>query len=214
MFPELTRDEVFMIGTKRLWLRWPRLADAGRLAAINGHPDVASMTASWKVGYDEAFARDRIVKMRTGNAAGSHLTLVIAKRGDWFGTVGTIGVGITASATGDAATNTLVGHLGYALDPAAAGQGLMSEAVCGLINMVRLLTKVDRVEAGVMPHNPASMRLLQKAGFARGDEYTHDSPIKGPIEVIRYTRILRAAPAARPVRRSLPKLHTPLEACA
>ncbi len=28
MFPDLTRDDVFRIETKRLWLRWPRIQDA------------------------------------------------------------------------------------------------------------------------------------------------------------------------------------------
>jgi RimJ/RimL family protein N-acetyltransferase len=208
MFPELTRDEVFMIGTKRLWLRWPRRADASRLAAINGHPDVAAMTASWPIGCDEAFARDRIEKMRASNAAGTHLTLIAAKRGDWFGTVGTLGIGITTDPT-----RRLVGHLGYALDPAEAGQGLMTEALEGLIGMVSLLTRVDRIEAGVMPHNPASMRVLQKNDFSRGIAYTHDSPIKGPIEVIRFTRALRGA-AMRPAHRMRRPSQSYMTACA
>ena len=28
MFPDLTRDDVFRLETRRLWLRWPRAADA------------------------------------------------------------------------------------------------------------------------------------------------------------------------------------------
>ena len=28
MFPEIAKDDVFRIETRRLWLRWPRLADA------------------------------------------------------------------------------------------------------------------------------------------------------------------------------------------
>lgn len=32
MFPEITRDEVFRIETRRLWLRWPTFADVNDLA--------------------------------------------------------------------------------------------------------------------------------------------------------------------------------------
>ena len=28
MFPEITRDDIFRLETERLWLRWPRAADA------------------------------------------------------------------------------------------------------------------------------------------------------------------------------------------
>ncbi len=45
MFPEITRDDVFRLETRRLWLRWPRAKDAAQHAAIVAHRDVAEMTS-------------------------------------------------------------------------------------------------------------------------------------------------------------------------
>ena len=36
MFPDLTRDDVFRLETRRLWLRWPRLADAQAIVRLAG----------------------------------------------------------------------------------------------------------------------------------------------------------------------------------
>lgn len=36
MFPELTRDDVFRLETRRLWLRWTRMADASAILRLAG----------------------------------------------------------------------------------------------------------------------------------------------------------------------------------
>ena len=46
MFPELTRDDVFRLETRRLWLRWPRMADASAILRQAGEKAVAEMTAT------------------------------------------------------------------------------------------------------------------------------------------------------------------------
>jgi RimJ/RimL family protein N-acetyltransferase len=184
MYPYLTRDEVFMIGTRRLWLRWSQAADAERLAAIGGHPTVAAQTATWPVGCDAALARERIISHRARNASGAALTLVIVERHQWSRAIGLIGI----SVSDDGRTGTL----GYHLDPHHWGRGYMSEAIGGIVSMTRLITRIERVRAGVMPHNLASMRVLEKNGFVRGAASVFQSPIKGPIEVIDFERVLRA----------------------
>ena len=45
MFPDLTRDDVFRLETRRLWLRWPRVADAQAIVRLAGEKAVAEMTA-------------------------------------------------------------------------------------------------------------------------------------------------------------------------
>ena len=45
MFPDLTRDDVFRLETRRLWLRWPRLADVQAIVRLAGEKAVADMTA-------------------------------------------------------------------------------------------------------------------------------------------------------------------------
>jgi hypothetical protein len=46
MFPDLTRDDVFRLETRSLWLRWPRIADAAAIARQAGEKAVAEMTAN------------------------------------------------------------------------------------------------------------------------------------------------------------------------
>ena len=46
MFPDLTRDDVFRLETRRLWLRWPRHADVQAIVRLAGETAVAEMTAS------------------------------------------------------------------------------------------------------------------------------------------------------------------------
>ena len=45
MFPDLTRDDVFRLETRRLWLRWPRHGDVQALVRLVGEKAVAEMTA-------------------------------------------------------------------------------------------------------------------------------------------------------------------------
>lgn len=194
MYPELTRDDVFMIATPRLWLRWPRLADAADVARFGGHPDVATMTASWPVHCDADYARTRIATMRAQNAAGTGLSLVIAPREAWSQTIGLVGIGSTGD---DEATGRPVGNLGYHLDPAHWGRGYASEALAGLIANTRLLTRTGRLVASVMPHNRASMRVLEKNGFARIGRGQHTSPLRGLFDVERYERSLRTTTGHR-----------------
>ena len=36
MFPDLLRDDVFRLETRRLWLRWPRAGDVSLVARLAG----------------------------------------------------------------------------------------------------------------------------------------------------------------------------------
>ena len=58
--------------------------------------------------------------------------------------------------------------LGYALDEAHVGQGLMSEAiVAGLAEMFSPRVNLHRVQAAYRPDNVRSARVLERLGFAR-----------------------------------------------
>lgn len=55
--------------------------------------------------------------------------------------------------------------IGYFLDKSQNGKGYATEAV-KLITLFAFDTlKLHRIEAGVMPSNPASIRVLEKAGY-------------------------------------------------
>ncbi|MGE5629956.1 MAG: GNAT family N-acetyltransferase [Caulobacteraceae bacterium] len=55
--------------------------------------------------------------------------------------------------------------IGYTLDKPHNGRGYMSEAVCLLVDFGFKELKLHRIEAGVMPHNLGSIRVLEKNGF-------------------------------------------------
>jgi len=62
---------------------------------------------------------------------------------------------------------TQAGALGYWVGAPFAGQGLMSEAVAVLVPYAFDTLGLHRLEAACLPDNTASMRVLEKNGFAR-----------------------------------------------
>lgn len=57
--------------------------------------------------------------------------------------------------------------LGYAIDAAHEGQGLMREALTAVIGYAFGELKLHRLEANVRPENLRSLRLLERLGFER-----------------------------------------------
>jgi len=57
--------------------------------------------------------------------------------------------------------------IGYALDQAYNGKGMMTEAVRLAVEYGIRALGLHRIHAGVMPHNLGSIRVLEKAGFQR-----------------------------------------------
>ncbi len=55
-------------------------------------------------------------------------------------------------------------HIGYLLATSAWGQGIATELVAGLVDALKARAKV-RLVGGVDTANPASARVLEKAGF-------------------------------------------------
>ncbi|MDP5275438.1 GNAT family N-acetyltransferase [Chengkuizengella axinellae] len=55
--------------------------------------------------------------------------------------------------------------IGYYLDKKQNGKGYMSEALKLAVEYAFKELNLHRIEAGVMPHNKASIKVLEKAGF-------------------------------------------------
>lgn len=55
--------------------------------------------------------------------------------------------------------------LGYSLDQEHNGKGYTTEATNLVVNYAFEILKLHRIEAGVMPDNIGSIRVLEKAGF-------------------------------------------------
>lgn len=57
--------------------------------------------------------------------------------------------------------------LGYWMGEPYAGKGLMTAAVGAAVGFAFETLRLNRVEAACLPHNAASIRLLEKVGFTR-----------------------------------------------
>lgn len=62
---------------------------------------------------------------------------------------------------------TQSGVLGYWMGAPYAGKGLMSAAVRAVVEFTFDTLHLNRIEAACLPHNAASIRLLEKVGFTR-----------------------------------------------
>lgn len=63
--------------------------------------------------------------------------------------------------------NLQSGWIGYFLDQTYNGKGYMSEAVKVIVQHAFSELGLHRIEAGVMPHNIGSIKVLLKAGFTK-----------------------------------------------
>ena len=80
MFPELTRDDVFRLETKRLWLRWPRARRRAGARRPAGDWEVARMTAPIPHPYLAVGRRAFIVGARRAMRPGRALTLAMKQQ--------------------------------------------------------------------------------------------------------------------------------------
>ncbi|MFZ4894859.1 GNAT family N-acetyltransferase [Plantibacter sp. Mn2098] len=57
--------------------------------------------------------------------------------------------------------------LGYWVVESETGRGLATTTVQAIVEHARDVLGLHRIEAGTLPHNTGSQRVLQKAGFER-----------------------------------------------
>ncbi len=156
LFPDVTRDDVFRLETRRLWLRWMKLADAPALHGYASLPEVAGMTGTWPHPLPAGECERRIFEARKVNATGLSLVLGITPRDRPNRLIGTIGLSRHGGGAPD---------LGFMLHPEAWGQGLMTEAARALVDAAFAYSAVSEITAWARVVNPASRRVLEKCGF-------------------------------------------------
>jgi [ribosomal protein S5]-alanine N-acetyltransferase len=98
-----------------------------------------------------------ITRQRTELGLGTSLPMVLAKEGTILGllTISSVVRGAFQNA-----------HLGYWIDHAAQGAGLMTAAVGAAVKIAKQDLGLHRLEAATLVHNTASQRVLEKNGFA------------------------------------------------
>lgn len=171
MFPDLFRDDVFRVETRRLWLRWPTARDAEAIQHLAGEAAVAEMTTRIPHPLDRPTADAFLVESRSANAAGTGLTLALCERARPGRAIGL--VSITREDEGSAA------RLGYWLGRPHWGAGLMTEAAGALVHAWFAWTGAGRLEASARVTNPASRRVLEKVGFVWTGRAVAQFPARG-----------------------------------
>ncbi|MBY0296503.1 MAG: GNAT family N-acetyltransferase [Methylobacterium sp.] len=184
MFPDLTRDDVFRLETRRLWLRWPRQADAQAIVRLAGEKAVAEMTARIPHPLDPPQADDFILRARRDNAEGRALTMAVTPRRQPQTLIGVVGIEPDAEGAP---------HLGYWLGMPHWGQGLATEAARAMIDAFFAYTEGVELTSAARVVNPASRRVLEKCGFAAVGSGLQAFPARGGVFPVDHFRLDRRA---------------------
>lgn len=185
MFPEITHDDIFRLETERMWLRWPRPADAEAIARRAGDAEVATRTSAIPHPYSLADAEQFIRHARAENESGQGLVLALALKRQPNEAIGVIG------AHGSDFRGTAC--LGYWLGREFWGQGLMTEAARGFVDLIFGVTSLGEIVSDAPPDNFASRRVQEKLGFAVLGEREMDAPARGGKVTVVHTRLSRGA---------------------
>lgn len=195
MFPDITRDDIFRLETRRLWLRWVRAADAQPIGAITSLAPVAQMTAAIPHPYPAGEAERFILGARGATASGRALILAVTLKNKARTLIG------LASAEAMSSRDIEVGYL---IAPLLAGKGYATEALLALIDSVFSLTEVRTVFAKSRVINPASRRVLEKCGFAFAETAPADLPARGGLHPCDHFKLTRFGWTLRDRDRRMP----------
>jgi len=152
--------------TDRLVLRPPRTADvpAMRTALRRNAMHLRPWSISPGPGEDPASLTSvsrAVLRHRAEWKSGHAYVFLIAPREDDRTVLGRIALGgLLRGAFQNA-------YLGYWIDLEHEGRGLTTEAVRAATSFAFASAELHRVQAAVMPSNPASQRVLEKAGYRR-----------------------------------------------
>jgi ribosomal-protein-alanine N-acetyltransferase len=172
--PELT--------TARLRLRAPALQDAAALLAILGDPEVTRYhNMPTLTTLDEARAALESLQQRFAVRDAIRWAIELAGQGgEMVGSVGLLRFDFEHRR----------GELGYEIGRRWWGRGLTTEAAGAVIRYGFAVLKLHRIEAGVLPGNDASVRVLEKLGFAEEGVRRDYLYAKGRFHSLRWFSLL------------------------
>jgi RimJ/RimL family protein N-acetyltransferase len=182
MFPDLTRDDVFRLETRRLWLRWPRQADANAIIRLAGEKAVAEMTAVMPHPYGPSDAEAFILDSRRSNALGTKLAMAVTPRAKPGQLIGVVGIKDDGSS---------VPVLGYWLGTPFWNQGFATEAARALIDAFFAYSDGKELAASARVINPGSRRVLEKCGFVAVGSGLQAFPARGGVLPVDHFRLDR-----------------------
>lgn len=145
-----------VLTTERLRLRPLQVEDAPHIVELAGNVEVAKMTLNIPHPYPAESAMDFIKATGKNRDAGTGYTFAIARKADDT-YMGTIGIHPTIK--------HLRAEVGYWMGVPYWGQGYMTEALKRIIQFGFDDLKLNRVQASYRVDNPASGRVMEKAGM-------------------------------------------------
>ena len=181
--PEVFRDDVFRIETRRLWLRWPTVGDAARLHEIAVDETAARGATALPHPLLAGDAIARIAAARGGNEAGSGLVLALSSKAQLSSRTGDM-IGIVSLDVTRGGAMSLC----FVLDVRHQGCGLMTEAVRGLVDAVFAFGahRAIRGPAGLTNH--AARRVLEKSGFQAACKDIHEGAVRLELTRLQWQR--------------------------
>lgn len=153
------------IETRRLTLRAPVLMDAPRVAEICADLEVARMTARMPHPYALSDAQAWIARALGQDPARERNFVMDHEEAGVVGMISLFPQAEGPQGHGPAVGPSLRTELGYCVGRAWHGRGLATEAVQGLLAWAGRDWRRKVVVAGHFADNPASGRVLEKAGF-------------------------------------------------
>ena len=151
-----------VLETERLRLRLARVDEAAAVLdfVVRNEPHLAPWEPARPTGYfNVEHWRDRLETFRDLWLAGSAYRLHLFEKSAPSRVIGSIGLSNVVRGAFQCA------HLGFGLDHASVGRGLMLEAVNATVAFAFDRADLHRVEANHQPHNLRSAAVLRRAGF-------------------------------------------------
>jgi [ribosomal protein S5]-alanine N-acetyltransferase len=143
--------------TPRLILRPWTLEDLPAFERISNDPDVADFTASFVYPQPEGWVRERLEKTIGAQGSWGYSFAVIWRETNEI--VANVGLGLEPKRAR--------GELGYMCARDWRGRGIVPEAITALNAWAFANLELNRIQACHFPRNPASGRVLEKAGLQR-----------------------------------------------
>lgn len=175
------------LATQRLRLRAPRPQDAAAVLRILGDPAVTeyhSMPTLTRLAEAEA-ALERLEQRFVARDA-MRWAIDLAEHGEMIGTAGLLRFDF----------ERLHAELGYEIARDRWGQGLAPEAVAAVVQYGFSVLGLHRIDAGVLPGNGASVRVLEELGFLEEGERRDYLYAKGRFHSCRWFSLLATDPVA------------------
>jgi RimJ/RimL family protein N-acetyltransferase len=169
--------------TPRLILRPPTLGDAPALRAIASDARVALTTASLQHPYPEG-AEKAFIRAILASTESHRFRLAITRREESDMLIGMVGCHPRAEGAAE---------LTYMVSPAWWNRGFATEAARRVVRYAFEEGPFQSLVASAMVANPASERVLEKAGFRREREASRELPVRGGVFLVSYWLMERSA---------------------